>query len=170
MDDTNKAILRMLKNNGRMPFSEIGKKLEISRVAVKKRVQKLEQEGVIRGYRVITHREGAVKMFLTLTVTEDAVEEVMYYLNRTGYVKEIYILTGGKKLMAVAEAPEISELRYLVKMLNKNFKGRIKTGRGEVVQEVVRNDFGGVAYDETRYGGNQADHKGNEQVPGGGHD
>ena len=155
MDAKNEAILQMLKNNGRMPFSEIGEKLEVSRVAVKKRVQKLEEEGVIRGYRVITHREGETKMFLTLTVAEDAVEEVMYYLNRSGYVEEIYILTGGKKLMAVATAPELSELRYLVKMLNKTFKGRIKTGRGDLVQEVVRNDFGGVTYDETRYGGNK---------------
>ena len=155
MDAKNEAILQMLKNNGRMPFSEIGEKLEVSRVAVKKRVQKLEEEGVIRGYRAITHREGEAKMFLTLTVTEDAVEEVMYYLNRSGYVEEIYILTGGKKLMAVATAPELSELRYLVKMLNKTFKGRIKTGRGDLVQEVVRNDFGGVTYDETRYGGNK---------------
>ena len=51
MDDTNKDILRILKDNGRMSFTEIGKKLGISRVAVQKRVKKMEDEGIIRGYK-----------------------------------------------------------------------------------------------------------------------
>ena len=38
MDETNKEILRLLQKNGRMPFSEIGEAVGISRVAVKKRV------------------------------------------------------------------------------------------------------------------------------------
>ena len=164
MDDTNKNILQLLRDNGRMPFSEIGKKLGISRVAVKKRVAKLESEGVIRGYKAILHREGMVKMFLMLITTEEDMEEVIYFLNRSGYVKEIYILTGGSKIMAVVEAPEISELKYLVKMLNKNFDGRIKTGKGNVVREVVRNDFGGVRYDETRYRRGNKDNKRDEPV------
>ena len=56
MDETNKDILRLLRDNGRMPFSEIGARLGISRVAVKKRVMKLEKEGVIRGYKAVLHR------------------------------------------------------------------------------------------------------------------
>ena len=164
MDDTNKSILRILRDYGRMPFSEIGKKLGISRVAVKKRVAKLEAEGVIRGYKAVIHREGAAKMFLTLTTTEEAQEEVIYFLNRSGYASEIYLMTGVGKIMAVVEAPELSELRYLVKMLNKTFSGKIKTGRGNVVAEVIRNDFGGVAYDETRYRGSAESNKRDEPV------
>ena len=164
MDDTNKSILRILRDYGRMPFSEIGKKLGISRVAVKKRVAKLEAEGVIRGYKAVIHREGAAKMFLILTTTEEAQEEVIYYLNRSRYAREIYLMTGVGKIMAVVEAPELSELRYLVKMLNKTFSGKIKTGRGNVVAEVIRNDFGGVAYDETRYRGSAESNKRDEPV------
>ena len=48
MDDTNKSILRLLRDNGRMSFTEIGEELGISRVAVQKRVKKLEEEGIIR--------------------------------------------------------------------------------------------------------------------------
>ena len=58
MDETNRETLRLLWDNGRMPFSEIGEKLGISRVAVKKRVTKLEKEGIIRGYKAVLHREG----------------------------------------------------------------------------------------------------------------
>lgn len=37
IDDTNKGILRLLRDNGRMTFAEIGERLGLSRVAVKKR-------------------------------------------------------------------------------------------------------------------------------------
>ena len=47
MDDTNKEILRLLSEDGRMSFTEIGQKLGMSRVAVMKRVKKLEEDGVI---------------------------------------------------------------------------------------------------------------------------
>ena len=41
--------------------------LGISRVAVKKRVAKLEQEGIIRGYKAVVYREDRVKMLLEIT-------------------------------------------------------------------------------------------------------
>ena len=86
MDDTNKDILRLLKNNGRMSFTEIGEKLGISRVAVKKRVAKLEDEGIIRGYKAVIHHEGAVKMFMEITTVDDNNEDLLEYLNRTGSI------------------------------------------------------------------------------------
>ena len=49
-------------------------------------------------------------------------------------------------------------------MLNKTFDGKIKTGRGNVVAEVIRNDFGGVTYDETRFRGSTENNKRNEPV------
>ena len=49
IDETTKIILRLLKDNGRMSFTELGEQLGLSRVAVKKRVEKLEEQGVIRG-------------------------------------------------------------------------------------------------------------------------
>ena len=53
MDDTNKDILKLLRDNGRMSFTEIGERLGLSRVAVKKRVSKLEEAGIIRGYKAV---------------------------------------------------------------------------------------------------------------------
>ena len=50
MDKTDERILDLLKGNVRMSFRELGNQIGMSRVAAKKRVQKLEQEGVIRGY------------------------------------------------------------------------------------------------------------------------
>lgn len=51
MDEMDIKILELLENNGRMSHEEIGKRLNISRPAIHQRVSKLEQNGVINGYR-----------------------------------------------------------------------------------------------------------------------
>ena len=164
MDETNKDILRLLRDNGRMPFSEIGARLGISRVAVKKRVMKLEEEGVIRGYKAVLHREGETKMYLHIVTVDEDQEALLHYLNRTGYVREIYKMTGINRIQVTAVAPDVSELKYLTKMLQKTFKGTIKKLECHAVKEVIRDDFGGVAYDPLRYNRGTESNKGDEQI------
>ena len=43
LDDLDQKIIRCLIQNARMPYSEIGQQVGISRVAVKMRVQALEK-------------------------------------------------------------------------------------------------------------------------------
>ena len=147
IDETNREILRLLRDNGRMSFTEIGEKLDISRVAVKKRVAKLEELDIIRGYKAVIHHEGNVKMYMEITTFEEDAEDLLEYLNRTGYITELYIMTGKNRIHATAVAPEVSELKYLAKMLVKTFPNTIKHVECRAVKEVVRDDFGGVDYD-----------------------
>jgi Lrp/AsnC family leucine-responsive transcriptional regulator len=51
MDEMDIKILELLENNGRMSHEEISKRLNISRPAIHQRVSKLEQSGIIKGYR-----------------------------------------------------------------------------------------------------------------------
>ncbi len=50
-DDTDRAILRVLQNNARATFTEIGKAVGLSPPAAHDRVHRLERRGVIRAYR-----------------------------------------------------------------------------------------------------------------------
>ena len=160
IDNTNKDILRLLKNNGRMSFTEIGEKLKLSRVAVKKRVAKLEEQGIIRGYKAVIHREGAVKMYMEIITVDEEADELLDYLNRTGYVTELYIMTGKNRIHATAVAPEVSELKYLTKMLQKTFPDKIKRMECHAVKEVLRDEKEGVEYDRVK----QRDYKRDESV------
>lgn len=150
MDDTNKGILRLLKKNGRMSFTEIGDQIGISRVAVKKRVEKLEEAGIIRGYKAIIYREENVKMLMEITTEDDDYEDILEYLNRSGYVTELYVMTGKNRIHATAVAPDVSELKYLAKMVSKEFDDKIKTIGCHGVKEIVKDTFGGVDYDRER--------------------
>src|SRR4029450_7502562 len=51
LDDTDLAILRALQANARATYTEIGRAVGLSAPSVHDRVQRLEQRGVIRGYR-----------------------------------------------------------------------------------------------------------------------
>ena len=150
MDEINKGILRLLRDDGRMSFTEIGERLGISRVAVKKRVLKLEETGIIRGYKAVIHREDSIKMFMEITTFDEKYENLLDYLNGTGYVTEIYIMTGTNRIHATAVAPDVSELKYLTKMVRKKFADVIEHIETHAVKEVVKDTFGGVDYDRIR--------------------
>jgi len=52
MDDTDREIIKILKNNGRATYGDIGKKVGLSEGAVRKRIKALVDSGVIRNFTV----------------------------------------------------------------------------------------------------------------------
>jgi Lrp/AsnC family transcriptional regulator, leucine-responsive regulatory protein len=51
IDDTNRRLLSELQENARVSLAELGRRVGLSPPAVTERVQRLEQQGVILGYR-----------------------------------------------------------------------------------------------------------------------
>jgi Lrp/AsnC family transcriptional regulator, leucine-responsive regulatory protein len=51
LDDTDRRILGELSADGRLPIAELGRRVSLSSPAVAARVQRLERERVITGYR-----------------------------------------------------------------------------------------------------------------------
>ena len=52
LDDTGWLVLAALQENARIPFSELGRKVGLSAPAVAERVRRMEEAGIIAGYRV----------------------------------------------------------------------------------------------------------------------
>lgn len=50
LDDTDRAILRLLQENARISNAEIARRVGMAASAVFQRVRKLEERGVVRGY------------------------------------------------------------------------------------------------------------------------
>ncbi|AOH56633.1 AsnC family transcriptional regulator [Peribacillus muralis] len=51
MDRTDKKILSLLESNGRMSMKDLAKEVSLTAPATKERVNKLEESGVIKGYK-----------------------------------------------------------------------------------------------------------------------
>jgi DNA-binding Lrp family transcriptional regulator len=53
MDDTDRRIVALLRENARRSFQDIGARVALSAPAVKRRVDRLEADGVIRAYAAV---------------------------------------------------------------------------------------------------------------------
>jgi len=53
MDDLDRQIVALLRENARRSFQDIGQRVSLSAPAVKRRVDRLEADGVIRGYAAV---------------------------------------------------------------------------------------------------------------------
>lgn len=53
LDDVDKTILRMLKEDARVSLAQISREVGLSSPSVKDRLDKLEEQGVILGYRPV---------------------------------------------------------------------------------------------------------------------
>jgi Lrp/AsnC family leucine-responsive transcriptional regulator len=51
LDETDRRIISELANDGRVSFAELGRRVNLSPPTVAERVQRLERQGVITGYR-----------------------------------------------------------------------------------------------------------------------
>jgi hypothetical protein len=59
-------------------------------------------------------------------------------------------MTGTNRIHATAVAPDVSELKYLARMVSKKFEDKIKTIGCHGVKEIVKDTYGGVDYDRTK--------------------
>ena len=64
MDKVDEKIIQMLQENARVPVKEIAKEVFLSSPAVSARIDRLTQEGLIRGYHMTIDRE---KLGYTIT-------------------------------------------------------------------------------------------------------
>ncbi len=55
MDELDKKIINLLKNDGQLTNKEIGNKVHLTGQAVGKRILSLEDEGIIEGYTIKVH-------------------------------------------------------------------------------------------------------------------
>lgn len=57
MDSIDKKILDLLIGNGRISYVDIGKELNLSRVAIRERVNNLQEKGIIERFTVVVNSE-----------------------------------------------------------------------------------------------------------------
>ena len=147
MDGTDEKILDLLKGNARMSYQELGDAIGMSRVAAKKRVQKLEKDGVIRGYNTCIYREGDITMLIDIVTLPGRYEDVLRYVStRTAYVRQIYRTTKENHIHMVAVSDSARDLKYLARMIQKKCGDDIVELHCHAVKEIVKDVYGGIRY------------------------
>ncbi len=148
MDGTDKKLLDLIKGNARMSYQEIGDTLGMSRVAAKKRVDKLEKAGIIRGYNTYIMRDDEITMLIDIVTTPEGFERMLRYVaTRTAFVRQIFTTHKENHIHMVAVSDSAQNLKYLVKMINKEGGDDITEIHVRQVQEVIKDVYGGIRYE-----------------------
>ncbi len=84
MDATDETIVALLRENARRSFQDIGNHVHLSAPAVKRRVDRLEREGVLLGYTAIVdpeafgwHAEAFVDLYCDGGMPADAIKRAV---------------------------------------------------------------------------------------------
>ena len=121
LDALDQRIVQLLIENARMSYSDIGQAVGISRVAVKARIQALEQRGVIEEYTTIINPQkigGAVSCYFEIETQPDALPEVTRRLAENETITQIYRVTGKDKLHVHAVASSSEEMEKLIQVID----------------------------------------------------
>ncbi len=147
MDKTDKKITDLLKSNARMSFQELGDKLGMSRVAAKKRVMKLEREGVIRGYNTYIYREDEITVLIDIITVPGRFDSILEYLaTRTMDVRQIYTTKKENHIHMVVVSDDLTNLKYMINIIQKTFGDDIAEFHCHQVKDVIKDVYGGIKY------------------------
>ncbi|WP_188802304.1 Lrp/AsnC family transcriptional regulator [Sporolactobacillus putidus] len=101
IDDTDRKILDCLAEDGRMSYVDIGKRLNLSRVSIRERVQQLVKNGVIEKFGVVINSElvgKTVSAFFEVECEPSALLSVARNLSKNQSVASCYQMTGPSML------------------------------------------------------------------------
>ncbi|HXV93532.1 MAG TPA: Lrp/AsnC family transcriptional regulator [Pseudonocardia sp.] len=113
LDDLDRALLARLAADGRASMVELGRVVGLSRTAVLARVQRLEREGVIRGYHAEIALPGSAAAHRARVGLVIRTPDVAGYVRRLAAlpgVGEIETVTGEYDLILLVSAPSAPEL------------------------------------------------------------
>lgn len=115
MDAIDQKIIAELTRNARVSYAELASKVQLSRNAVRQRVERLERQGQIAGYTIVragddTHE---VVSALVLVYRQDRMRggDVLAALTRIPEVAICEILSGDFDIMVRLEATSLERIR-----------------------------------------------------------
>lgn len=126
LDKIDLKILQLLTKNGRMSYVDIAKELNLSRVAVRERVQSLQKEGIIEQFTVVINSEKfgkKVSVFFELECEPSQMIQVANQLCENEKVISCYQMTGPGILHMYALVNDLNDLERFINEELSSIKG-----------------------------------------------
>jgi DNA-binding Lrp family transcriptional regulator len=119
-DKIDDEILRILKEDSRESFVDIGKKLKLSESAVRRRVKNLTDSQIIKKFTIEIGDQNSTKAIVLISVESSMdTSKVSARLARLEGVKTVYEITGQYDIVVVISAPNIKEINTSIDSLRK---------------------------------------------------
>jgi Lrp/AsnC family transcriptional regulator, leucine-responsive regulatory protein len=130
MDAIDRQLVDLLRDNARMPYAELARKVGLSAPAVHERVGKLESSGVIRAYRAEIRPEAiGLPVTAVIGIVQDSsgdTEGILAALRDHQEIESCYFMAGEESFLCKVRVSTIAELERLIVDLNR-VKGIART-------------------------------------------
>ncbi|PZN27906.1 MAG: AsnC family transcriptional regulator [Proteobacteria bacterium] len=110
MDDIDRQLIALLRENARMPIAALAKTLRVARGTVQNRLAKLEADGTIVGYTVRLKPQvdtSPIRAFMTVAVEGNRTEAVLRGLRGDPAVTALYSTNGRWDFVAELRADSL---------------------------------------------------------------
>jgi Lrp/AsnC family leucine-responsive transcriptional regulator len=100
LDEIDRDIVRVLHANGRLSQEQLAREVHLSRPAVHERIKRLEEEGVIRGYKALLdwsalgYQLVAFTQVKAMRMSREAGKAIMQLQNPAAFVEECHRIAG----------------------------------------------------------------------------
>ncbi|NLH94613.1 MAG: Lrp/AsnC family transcriptional regulator [Synergistaceae bacterium] len=122
LDRIGLEILSALQEDGRITFSELGKRVGLSSPAISERVRRMEEAGIIKGYRAIVDPEKMgypITAAIRLSASRERQEELLDFLRERKEVLLCERVTGADSYLLKVIVTNVSHLEALLDSLSK---------------------------------------------------
>jgi DNA-binding Lrp family transcriptional regulator len=142
MDDTDVRILKRLLKDARMSYRRVAEEIGVSPPTVLARVEKLENEGIIKSYSAMLDHEKLgydLTVIIDITATKGKIVDLEKQIAKFPNVCAVYDTTGLTDMTIIAKFKSRTELSTFVKKdLSLPYVERTNT---RVVLITVKEDF-----------------------------
>jgi Lrp/AsnC family leucine-responsive transcriptional regulator len=117
IDDTNLRLLRELERDARLSLAELGRRVGLSSPAVADRLERLEELGVITGYRAEIDPRAlgyALAVVLRIRPAPRELKKVAELAGRTEEIVECHRITGDDCYLMKAHVRDVDHLEELI--------------------------------------------------------
>ena len=130
LDNTDRKILMLLQTDGRATASHVGEKVHLSVPAAAERIKKLQESGIIKGYRaVLDTKLLGLDISALITIVSDSskyYEKVIKEANLTPEVVRCFATTGDGSHVLLIQTQNSKSLEILLRKI-QSWPGVIRT-------------------------------------------
>jgi Lrp/AsnC family transcriptional regulator, leucine-responsive regulatory protein len=117
LDDVGTRILEALQTDGRLSYSELGRRIGVSTPTVIERVRKLEDAGIIQGFTVKLDLEKlgySTMAIVEVKTNPTSYPKVLEFAQGIREIRECYFVTGDSSFVARVVMRDIADLQGLI--------------------------------------------------------
>ena len=120
LDQTDISMMEILQDDGRISVSELGRRVGLSQPATSERLKRLEERGIINGYRAVIDPASiglGMMAIIRLRTTHEYIKACLKQFSEMPQVTEVLRLTGEDCFHLKVIVPSPAQLESIVDMV-----------------------------------------------------